>query len=100
MLTVAYQKGHYQPTVAGCQTKVTQVGQQQQASSLLQTRTLTTLSAANVSDSIRKFVEEKARLCQPEQIQVCDGSDSENQQLIDLMVKEGILEKLPKYENW
>lgn len=97
MLTVAYQKEHYKSKVAGCQTKLAQLGQQ---SSLSQTRTLTTLSASNVSDSIRKFVEEKARLCQPEQIKLCDGSETENQQLINLMVKEGILEKLPKYENW
>lgn len=66
-----------------------------------QARSLTNFAVANnLNESIRKYIEDKARLCQPDNIQVCDGSELENQELIDIMVKEGVLEKLDKYENW
>lgn len=60
---------------------------------------MTSLSTAALNDAVRTFIEEKARVCTPDQVLVCDGSEAENQQLIDLMVKEGQLEKLTKYEN-
>lgn len=63
-------------------------------------RKLTMLSSSGLNESVKKFVEDKAKICQPDRIQVCNGSDAENQQLIDLMVKQGMLEKLDKYENW
>ena len=40
------------------------------------------------------WVEEMAALCQPEKIHWCDGSDQENQELCDLMVKNGTFIKL------
>ena len=40
------------------------------------------------------WVEEMARLCQPERIFWCDGSGQENQTLCDLMVQSGTLTKL------
>lgn len=90
MLSVAYQKEALQAS-AGCRTNLASVAAR---------RRLTTLSASSLSESVRKFVEEKAAICKPENIQVCDGSEAENQQLVELMVQQGMLEKLPKYENW
>lgn len=93
MISVAYQKGHFEGTTSlGCQTTKT--------FNTVSNRGLTNLSAATLSESVKKFIEEKARICKPDQIQICDGSEAENQQLIDLMVNQGMLEKLPKYENW
>lgn len=92
MLSVAYQKAHFENQL-GCQTSIS-------GSTVKLTRKLTTLTASTLNESVKKFVEEKARICKPDNIQVCDGSEAENQQLVDLMVKDGILEKLPKYENW
>lgn len=93
MLSVAYQKQHFEAKI-GCQTSLVNGLPVSQSS-----RKLTTISSAALNDTVRQFVEEKARICEPDQIMVCDGSESENQQLIDLMVKEGQLEKLPKYDN-
>ena len=40
------------------------------------------------------WVEEMAELCQPDSIHWCDGTDQENQELCDLMVRKGTLTKL------
>ena len=50
----------------------------------------------------REYVVEKARLCQPENIHVCDGSEAENAALVDQMVRAGTLKKITsdKFENW
>lgn len=49
---------------------------------------------------VRNYVEECARLCQPSQVHICDGSERENETLIRLMQQQGVLEALPKMENW
>lgn len=52
--------------------------------------------------SVRQFVEENARLCNPDDIHVCDGSEEENREILDKLQSEGRLVKLtkPGYENW
>jgi phosphoenolpyruvate carboxykinase (GTP) len=42
------------------------------------------------------WVEEMTKLCQPEKVFWCDGSDEENEALCELMVKSGTLTKLKK----
>lgn len=39
-------------------------------------------------------------VCAPSAIHVCDGSLSENENLINLMVQKGTLQPLPKLDNW
>lgn len=56
--------------------------------------------SVQLSPKVKSFVEEKAKLCQPKDIHICDGSEAENRYLIDLMIKQGMVEPLPKYENW
>ena len=53
-----------------------------------------------LSPNVRKFVEENAKLCEPNSVYVCDGSEEENSKLIDSLVKDGRLSKLTKYDNW
>jgi len=48
---------------------------------------------------IREYVEEKVKLCQPSNVHVCDGSDEENQQLLDSMEQAGVIRRLKKYKN-
>jgi len=48
---------------------------------------------------VREFVEKNAELCQPESVHICDGSEGENQSLINIMRKGGLIEPLPKYNN-
>lgn len=48
---------------------------------------------------VASFVEEFAALCDPKDIHVCDGSESENQELMEIMQENGMAKNLPKYEN-
>jgi GTP-dependent phosphoenolpyruvate carboxykinase len=49
---------------------------------------------------IREYVKEKIELCQPSNFHVCDGSEKENQQLLDAMEQAGVIRRLKKYKNW
>ncbi len=43
---------------------------------------------------LQKWVDEWVAICQPDSVHWCDGSEQENQQLLDLMVKTGMAVKL------
>ncbi|XP_054738138.1 phosphoenolpyruvate carboxykinase [GTP]-like [Anastrepha obliqua] len=45
------------------------------------------------------FVEESVALCQPNQVHICDGSEMENKMLVRIMLDDGTIIPLPKYEN-
>lgn len=53
-----------------------------------------------LSPNIQTFIEEQAKICQPNNIHVCDGSEAENKELLDTLLKNGRLQRLPKYDNW
>uniref|UniRef100_A0ACB8F6L9 Protein kinase C-like 1 n=1 Tax=Sphaerodactylus townsendi TaxID=933632 RepID=A0ACB8F6L9_9SAUR len=53
----------------------------------------------NLAPGVRDFVESNAKLCQPEAIHICDGSEEENKRILELMVEQGMIRKLSKYEN-
>ncbi|XP_068228855.1 phosphoenolpyruvate carboxykinase, cytosolic [GTP]-like isoform X1 [Palaemon carinicauda] len=53
----------------------------------------------NLKPKVRSFVEESARLCQPANIHICDGSDREFRHLLNVMQQAGMIEPLPKYTN-
>nr|XP_020653173.1 phosphoenolpyruvate carboxykinase, cytosolic [GTP] isoform X1 [Pogona vitticeps] len=53
----------------------------------------------NLAPRVRDFIESNAQLCQPEFIHICDGSEAENKKLLELMVEQGMIKKLKKYEN-
>jgi GTP-dependent phosphoenolpyruvate carboxykinase len=55
---------------------------------------------AKLNPRLRGFVEEKVRVCQPDQLHICDGSEREYQQLVRLMQAQGALVSLPKLANW
>ena len=50
--------------------------------------------------SVRQYVLDKAEVCRPDDIHICDGSEAENSSLVAKLQKEGMLKPLPKYENW
>lgn len=58
------------------------------------------VSIDSLRPHVRNFVEENAKIMQPEDIHVCDGSEEENAQLVQKLQKDGRLIKLQKYENW
>ncbi|NXO77044.1 PCKGC protein, partial [Sitta europaea] len=53
----------------------------------------------SLSREARDFIETNAKLCQPECIHICDGSEEENKKILDIMVEQGMIKKLNKYEN-
>ncbi|NXS35381.1 PCKGC protein, partial [Pomatostomus ruficeps] len=53
----------------------------------------------SLSPEARDFIETNAKLCQPECIHICDGSEEENKKILDIMVEQGMIKKLNKYEN-
>lgn len=54
----------------------------------------------SLTQEVRYFIESTAKLCQPAKIHICDGSEEENKNILDLMVEQGMIKKLKKYENW
>ena len=54
-----------------------------------------------LAPKVRDFVQDKAKLCQPDRVHLCDGSEAEATQLLQTMQQQGIAEKVSgKYENW
>lgn len=58
-------------------------------------------SVPKLAPKVQHFIQEKASLCQPDRIHVCDGSEAENVALLQEMEKEGIAVRVSgKYDNW
>lgn len=49
--------------------------------------------------TVQNYLEENVKLCQPDAVHICDGTEKENDLLMYILQKEGILKKLPKYDN-
>ena len=49
---------------------------------------------------VHDFIEEKANLCEPDAIYICDGSDEEYKALLKILQDNGVIEKLEKMNNW
>ena len=44
--------------------------------------------------SVYKYVEEKAKMCQPDNIHLCDGSEEEYSYLLELLENKGAIKRL------
>ncbi|KAG8513358.1 Phosphoenolpyruvate carboxykinase, cytosolic [GTP] [Galemys pyrenaicus] len=53
----------------------------------------------SLPQAVREFVEHNTRICQPDHIHICDGSERENQQLLGQMEEQGAVRRLRKYDN-
>lgn len=61
----------------------------------------TTLDAVKLlNPKVQTYVEEQVKMCKPDRIHICDGSELEYKTLVQQMIKQGQLVELPKYENW
>lgn len=58
------------------------------------------LQVDGLATKVQSFIRKQAKVCQPDQIYVCDGSEEENQAFLDKLQQDGRLQKLTKYENW
>ncbi|KAK4315132.1 hypothetical protein Pmani_013624 [Petrolisthes manimaculis] len=54
---------------------------------------------SHLKPKVRTFVDESARLCLPSSIHICDGSERELRNLLNVMQQAGMIEPLPKYHN-
>ena len=61
---------------------------------------LTNRTGVQLPVKVRSFVEECVKLCKPDEVYICDGSLSENDQMLKLLERRGTIQPLPKYENW
>lgn len=52
-----------------------------------------------LAPAVKSFVEETAKVTQPDNIHVCDGSEKENILLLYLLQRDNVITKLHKYEN-
>lgn len=60
-------------------------------------------SGVQISDlcpTIQKFINEQEKICQPDKVYVCDGSEEENRAFIEQLIEDGRFVRLPKYDNW
>ncbi|KAK3860556.1 hypothetical protein Pcinc_033403 [Petrolisthes cinctipes] len=53
----------------------------------------------DLKPKVRTFVEDSVRLCRPENVHICDGSERELRHLLNVMQQAGMIEPLPKYRN-
>lgn len=49
---------------------------------------------------LQEFIEEKARICKPDQIHICDGSEEEYTTFLEMLRENGSIQKLDGMENW
>jgi len=50
--------------------------------------------------NVQIFIAEHVALCRPRGVFICDGGDSEMEEIKDKMVARGMLTKLNKMDNW
>lgn len=58
-----------------------------------------TAALGGLKPAVREYVLEKAKLCQPSHIVICDGSDEENAKFLKQLEDEGVALELKKWKN-
>ena len=58
------------------------------------------LTTENLPPEVRVFSDKWAAHCRAAGVHVCDGSEEEEQALVQLLVDKGSIVPLPKLENW
>lgn len=52
-----------------------------------------------LAPKVREFIEQNAAITQPADIHICDGSEAENQNMLNMLADRGVLTKLKKHKN-
>ncbi len=58
------------------------------------------LQVDGLAPNVQEYIRKQSKVCQPDQVYVCDGSEEENLALLNQLQKDGRFQKLSKYENW
>lgn len=48
---------------------------------------------------VQHYVQDNVKLCKPDTIHICDGSDRENEMLLYILQRDGMIKPLPKMDN-
>ena len=59
-----------------------------------------TIKVSDLSPKIQQFINEQVKICQPDRVYVCDGSEAENRAFIQQLLDDGRFVRLSKYDNW
>ncbi|XP_074646876.1 phosphoenolpyruvate carboxykinase, cytosolic [GTP]-like isoform X2 [Tubulanus polymorphus] len=64
-------------------------------------RAITSLGGdlSKLPENVQNYVQKNIKICEPENIYICDGTKKEEGFLLDLLQKNGQIKKLSKYEN-
>lgn len=54
---------------------------------------------SKLSPKVSSWIVNCAKVCQPDKLHICDGSEEENKKLVALLQADGVIKPLPKYEN-
>ncbi len=57
------------------------------------------IDLTHLPNSVQTFISEKARLCQPDSIYICDGSEEEYKELLHVLQRDGWIQPLEKMKN-
>ncbi|XP_044153507.1 phosphoenolpyruvate carboxykinase, cytosolic [GTP] [Bufo gargarizans] len=71
----------------------------QQKTELLISDMVTQGNLSSLSPDVVDFIVTYAKICLPENIHICDGSEVENKKLLHHMEETGMIKRLHKYEN-
>ena len=71
-------------------------------SKILGVRKLSTsgVKIESLAANIREFIDEQVKICKPEKVYVCDGTEEENKAFMKQLEDDGRAVKLSKYDNW
>lgn len=50
--------------------------------------------------TIQEFINEQVKLCTPDKVYVCDGSEDESRAFVQQLLEDGRFVRLHKYDNW
>uniref|UniRef100_A0A8C8YE92 Phosphoenolpyruvate carboxykinase, cytosolic [GTP] n=1 Tax=Prolemur simus TaxID=1328070 RepID=A0A8C8YE92_PROSS len=53
----------------------------------------------SLPQAVREFVESNVKVCQPEYLHICDGSEEETRRLLEHMEEQGVIRRLRKHDN-
>lgn len=80
-------------------TQLLRTIQLRQMASLSQNISVLNGNFESLPSKVQKFIAEKTELCQPDSLHICDGSEEEKKQLADLLLQNGMAQKLDKMDN-
>lgn len=71
-------------------------------SKIIAVRKLSTsgVTIESLAPNIQEFIKQQVKICQPDKVYVCDGTEEERQAIMKQLEEDGRVVKLPKYDNW